>query len=70
MSKSLLDLSGKADAPLVDVFEAIADVIAARHIHYVVVGATARDMVLSYGHGIASKRATVDIDLGVEVAGW
>ena len=27
-------------------------------------------MILSHGHGIASKRATVDIDLGIEVAEW
>ncbi|MCU7815375.1 MAG: hypothetical protein KZQ89_16900 [Candidatus Thiodiazotropha sp. (ex Lucinoma kastoroae)] len=53
-----------------EVFEAIAEVAAARGIPYFVVGATARDMILSHGHGIASKRATVDIDLGIEVAEW
>lgn len=70
MSKSLLDLSGKIDPALVEVFEALAGVAAARHIHYFVVGATARDMILSHGHSISIKRATVDIDLGVEVADW
>ena len=70
MSKSLLDLSGKIDPSLVEVFEAIAGVAAARNIRYFVVGATARDMILSHGHGIAIKRATADIDLGVEVADW
>ncbi len=70
MSKSLLDLSGKIDPLLVEIFDAIAGVAAARDIHYFVVGATARDMILSYGHGIEIKRATVDIDLGVEVADW
>jgi len=70
MSNSLLDLSGKIDPPLVEVFDAIAEVAATRGISYFVVGATARDMILSHGHGIASKRATVDIDLGVEVAEW
>ncbi len=70
MNNSLLDLSEKIDPPLVAVLAAIAEVAAARGIQYFVVGATARDMVLSYGHGIASKRATVDIDLGVEVADW
>ena len=70
MSKSLLDLSGKIDPALVEVFVALAGVAAARHIRYFVVGATARDMILSYGHGIAIKRATADIDLGVEVADW
>ncbi|MCU7849623.1 MAG: hypothetical protein KZQ89_16855 [Candidatus Thiodiazotropha sp. (ex Lucinoma kastoroae)] len=70
MSNSLLDLSGKIDFPLVEVFDAIAEVAAARGVPYFVVGAMARDMILSHGHGIASKRATVDIDLGVEVAEW
>lgn len=70
MSKGLLDLSGKIDPPLVEVFEAIAGVAAARSIRYFVVGATVRDMILGHGQGIAIKRATADIDLGVEVADW
>ena len=63
-------LSKKINPELVEVFEALAGVAAARHIHYFVVEATARYMILSYGHGISIKRATVDIDLGVEVADW
>ncbi|MCP3667624.1 MAG: hypothetical protein GY696_34890 [Gammaproteobacteria bacterium] len=70
MSNNLLDLSGKIDPPLVEVFGAIAEVAAAMGISYFVVGAMARDMILSHGHGITSKRATVDIDLGIEVAEW
>jgi predicted nucleotidyltransferase len=70
MSKSLLNLSGKIDPAKVEIFDAIASVAAARHIRYFIVGATARDMILSYGHGIAVKRATADIDLGVKVADW
>lgn len=70
MSKSLLDLSGKIDPLMVGIFDAITDVAAARDIHYFVLGATARDMILSYGHGIEIKRATVDVDLGVKVADW
>jgi len=61
MSKSLLDLSGRIDPVLVEIFNPIASVAGARHIHYFVVGATARDMILSYGHGIAIRRATADI---------
>ena len=70
MSENLLDLSGKIDQLTVEVFEAIAAVTAAKGIRYFVVGATARDMILSYGYGIKSRRATVDVDLGVEVADW
>jgi predicted nucleotidyltransferase len=70
MSNSLLDLSGKIDSALVEVLDAVAEVASAKGIPYFVVGATARDVVLSHGYGIESKRATVDIDLGVEVAEW
>jgi predicted nucleotidyltransferase len=61
MSRSLLDLCGRIDPALVETLGAIASVAGARHIHYFVVGATARDMILSYGHGIAIRRATADI---------
>ena len=70
MSKSLLDLSGRIDPALLEVFEALAEVAAAWQIRYFVVGATARDIIFGYGHGIAIRRATADIDLGVEVADW
>ena len=70
MSNNLLDLSGKIDHPMVEVFEAVATVTAVKGIRYFVVGATARDMILSYGYDIKSRRATVDVDLGVEVADW
>lgn len=70
MSNNLLDLSAKIDHSMVEVFEAVATVTAAKGIRYFVVGATARDMILSYGYGIESRRATVDVDLGVEVADW
>lgn len=70
MSKNLLDLSGKVDPVQMEVFDAIAGVAAARQIRYFVVGATARDMILRHGYGIRIRRATVDIDLGVEVADW
>lgn len=70
MSKNLLDLSGKISLALIEVLDAVASVAAARHIRYFVVGATARDVILSQGHGIAIRRATVDIDLGVEVVSW
>jgi len=37
---------------------------------YVVVGATARDLVLHYGHGAAIRRATQDVDFAIEVPDW
>ena len=39
-------------------------------ISYVVVGASARDLVLHYGYGARVKRATADIDFGIQVPDW
>lgn len=39
-------------------------------IPFFLIGATAIDMVLNKGHNIPAKRATYDIDLGVEVPDW
>jgi len=36
----------------------------------VVVGASARDLVLHYGYGATIKRATADIDFGIQVSDW
>ena len=68
MSKNLLDLSGKINPVLVELFQVIENVTTARHICYFVVGATARDIILHHGYDIPIKRATVDTDLGVEVS--
>ena len=35
-----------------------------------VVGGSARDIVLHYGHGAPVRRATDDIDFGVQVPSW
>lgn len=39
-------------------------------VDYLIVGATARDLLLHAGHGIPSARATVDIDVAIAVATW
>jgi predicted nucleotidyltransferase len=67
MSKNLLDLSGKIDDLTGGLFVAIASVATSLGIPFFVVGATARDMILSYGYGIQTIRATYDIDFG---EGW
>lgn len=70
MSENLLDLSGKIEPHLVELFRAIEKVTAVNRICYFVVGATARDIILHYGYDMPIKRATVDTDLGVEVSSW
>jgi len=70
MRKNLLDLSGKIDPIKIEFFEIISNVAKAANIHFFVVGATARGMILEEGFDIPRKRATEDIDLGIQVSGW
>jgi predicted nucleotidyltransferase len=70
MSRRLLDLSGKIDPLTIELFEIIKSAADFRDIKFFVVGASARDMILEYGYDIKTKRATMDIDLGVQVADW
>ena len=70
MSANLLDLSGKIDALTIAIFDAIATITIANDIRFFLIGATARDLIIHYGYGIAVERATADIDLGVQVSNW
>ncbi|MGD9161830.1 MAG: hypothetical protein PVG39_25695 [Desulfobacteraceae bacterium] len=70
MSRNLLDLSGKIDPLTIELFETIKNTADSGGINFFVVGASARDMILEYGYEIKTKRATMDIDLGVQVADW
>ena len=70
MKNILLDLSGKVDSSVVSVLEAVERTAASLRIPFFVVGATARDVILSLGYGIDTGRATMDIDLAVQVSSW
>lgn len=39
-------------------------------LRFLVVGAVARDLILRHGCGVSTGRATIDVDLGLAVAGW
>jgi predicted nucleotidyltransferase len=67
---NLLDLSGKIDPLSVALFEAVSEEAGSLGIAFFVVGATAGDMILELGHGLPSKRATLDRDFGVRVSSW
>lgn len=64
------NLSGKISPILVSILRQVEQATLARGIAFFIVGATARDLVLQHGHNIPVHRATLDLDLGVEVAGW
>lgn len=70
MKKNSLDLSTKIEPFFIDIFEHIFHAAEQHRIRFFVIGATARDILLEKGYGIKTDRATVDIDLGVQVTGW
>lgn len=70
MSKQLIDLSGKIDSFLLEIFTEIEKVSQTLSIDFFVVGATARDIILESGYRIQTIRATKDIDLGIQVSNW
>ena len=67
---NLLDLSGKIDPISVALFAKVSEVAGSLCVAFFVVGATARDMVFELGHGLPSKRVTLDRDFGFRVSSW
>ncbi|MFB3906158.1 MAG: hypothetical protein ACE15E_22150 [Acidobacteriota bacterium] len=64
------DLSGKIDPLTMEILSLVYDAAKRLGVDFFVVGATARDLILHYVYGLQLKRATQDIDLGVEVGDW
>ncbi|VAW78978.1 hypothetical protein MNBD_GAMMA12-3248 [hydrothermal vent metagenome] len=70
MTSTLLNIAGKIDSQTVKLFESVCLVTSELALPYVVVGATARDLILHHGHGANIQRATSDIDFAIEVSDW
>lgn len=70
MTNILLDLSGKIDRAHVSALPLLKQAADSAHIPFFVVGATARDYILAFGHSRTSHRMTMDVDIGVRVADW
>lgn len=70
MSDISLNISGKIELPIVKLYQDVSEVSAALGIPFIVVGASARDIVLHHGHGASVERATQDVDFGIEVPDW
>jgi predicted nucleotidyltransferase len=69
MTTSSLDLSDRAD------LRVLAELVSAIHevkpdARFLLVGAMARDLLLTYAHGIQVQRATEDIDFAFAVHDW
>jgi len=65
-----LDLTNKLPAGLVEVYSQINQIAGALDIPILIVGATARDIILVHGFGTAIERGTRDVDFGIEVQNW
>lgn len=59
MKSTSLNISGKIDSKTVGLLESISIATTELDIPYVVVGATARDLILHYGHGAKIQRASL-----------
>ncbi|OGA69948.1 MAG: hypothetical protein A3G81_13965 [Betaproteobacteria bacterium RIFCSPLOWO2_12_FULL_65_14] len=70
MNATSLDLTGKADPLVAELLADVARAAERQRIDFFVVGAAARDLVLEHAYGMKSRRATRDVDLACQVAGW
>jgi len=70
MKNILIDLSGKISETSVSILREIEEVSTSLDIPFFIVGATARDIILEHQFDINTRRATLDIDIGVFVSGW
>lgn len=70
MSKSLNISAEKFNGGIVDLFKDIDAVTKKLSIDYLIIGATARDIVLVHGFNAKIERGTKDIDFGIYVSRW
>lgn len=70
MEKKLLNLSIEIDQRHVNTFAEVSTIAEELGIPFVVVGAMARDLILHHVYGARVKRATEDIDFGMQVGTW
>jgi predicted nucleotidyltransferase len=67
---TLINITGKLPGGLVELYQIINEHANALAIHYLVVGAMARDIVLVHGYGAKVERGTRDVDFGIQVQTW
>ena len=64
----------RADRPIddvtIDILRAVAEEAQAEQVDYMLVGATARDILLTHVFGLAARRATYDEDFTIAVKDW
>src|SRR5271156_5573247 len=65
-----VDKSRPVDPVTLHIFSVVNRVAAEPELPYIVVGATARDLLLFHVFGIPVTRATADVDFGVAMDSW
>src|SRR5262245_28660904 len=70
MKSTLLDLSGKIDETVLSLYEVLTRTAGSLGLRFFVVGAAARDMILTRGYGRPATLATADVDIGLYSADW
>lgn len=67
---TLLDASERIEPVLRHAYRDVAEACAELGIDYVVVGASARDLVLHHVYGAPVSRVTMDVDFGLNIGDW
>ncbi|HXK50560.1 MAG TPA: nucleotidyl transferase AbiEii/AbiGii toxin family protein [Clostridiales bacterium] len=62
--------SDKFDPEFLDSLKIIIEVTDNLSIPFILIGASARDIIFEHMHGISAPRVTMDIDIAVEIAAW
>ncbi len=70
MERRLLNLSRRIDQDTVELLSIVDQVTNNIGLPYLIVGATARDIVMHYGYGARIQRATKDLDFAIQVTSW
>lgn len=70
MTSTSLNIAGKVDTVTVEVLEFVEQIANGLNLPYVVIGATARDLVLHHHYGAKVQRATQDVDFAIQVQNW
>lgn len=66
----MLNISGRIDKDTVSLCQVVKNAADKLDIPFVLVGASARDIILHHAHGVRIDRATVDVDIGIQVPDW
>ena len=70
MTNTSLNIAGKVYPGTIETLLLVERIASTLGVSYVVIGATARDLVLHHYYGAKIQRATMDIDFAIQVADW